>query len=526
MKVLVSDALSSQGIEILKGAGLEVDIQTKLTPAQLIEAIPAYDGLIIRSGTKVTKEVIAAAKRLKVIGRAGSGLDNVDLPAATARGIVVMNTPGGNTVTTAEHTFALLVAMVRQIPQAHASIKSGKWEKNKFMGIELFNKTLGIVGLGQIGSHVAKLAQGAMMTVVAYDAYLTPDNAKKMGVDLVDLPTLFSRADIITLHTPLTAETKYIINAAAIEKMKSGVRIINCARGGNVNEADLYEAMKRGKVAAAAFDVFEKEPVDPAHPLLTLENFICTPHLGAATAEAQENVATAIAEQAVDFLVRGVVRYAVNLPSIPADLLPKVQPYVTLAERLGLFVGQIMEGGVEEVTISYQGEVSELQTAPMTLAALKGLLSPILEETVNYVNAPTIARERGIKVSEIKSSGAGNFSSLISLLVRSNGRATEVSGAIFNKSEARLVEISKMALEVVLEGEMLYICNEDQPGVIGNLGLALAKNKINISRMELGREKPGGKAVSVVGVDAVVTPNVLQEIKALPHILSVKQVKL
>ncbi len=526
MKVLVSDALSAQGIDILKGAGLDVAVQTKLTPAQLIEAIPDYDGLIIRSGTRVTAEVISAAKRLKVIGRAGSGLDNVDLPAATARGIVVMNTPGGNTVTTAEHTFALLVSMVRQIPQAHASVKSGKWEKNKFMGVELFNKTLGIIGLGQIGSHVAKLAQGARMTVIAYDAYLTPENAKKAGVELVDLNTLFARADIITLHTPLTAETKYLINAAAIEKMKQGVRIINCARGGNVNEADLYAAMQSGKVAAAAFDVFEKEPVDPAHPLLTLDNFICTPHLGAATLEAQENVATAIAEQVVDFLVREVVRYAVNLPSIPADLIPKVQPYVALAEKMGLFMGQTIEGGIEEVTIAYRGEVSEVPTATLTLAALKGLLSPILEETVNYVNAPAMAKARGICVNEVKSSDAGNFSSLISLQVQANGKRYEALGAVFNKTEPRLVEVNKVALEVILEGNMLYIANEDQPGVIGNLGLALAKNKINISRMELGRQKLGGKAISVVGVDAVVPSEVLQEIKSLAHVLSVKQVRL
>lgn len=526
MKVLISDSLSERGVEILKKAGLNVDVKTKLTPAQLIEEIPNYDGLIIRSATKVTKDVIAAAKNLKVIGRAGSGLDNVDLPAATKRGIVVMNTPGGNTVTTAEHSFSLLMSMARQIPQANASVKSGKWEKNKFMGMELFNKTIGIIGIGQIGSYVAKLAQGANMTVIAYDAFLSPENAKKLGVEVVDLDTLFSRADIITLHVPMTTETKHMINAAAIQKMKHGVRIINCARGGIVNETDLFEALKSGKVAAAAFDVFEKEPVDPANPLLTLENFICTPHLGAATTEAQENVAWAIAEQIVDFLVRGVVRYAVNLPSISADLLPKVQPYVELAEKLGSFLGQTAEGGIEKVTIEYHGEAADLQTSPITLAAVKGLLAPILEETVNYVNAPSIAKERGIEVNEAKSSDAGNFSSLISIKVKSGGQTKVVSGSIFNKKEPRFVEIDGMSLEVVPEGDMLYLFNEDKPGVIGGLGQLLAKNQINISRMQLGRERAGGKAISVVGVDTVVSPEVLKDLKSIPHVLSVKRIKL
>ncbi len=526
MRVLISDSLSERGIEILKKAGLTTDVKTKLTPAQLIEEIAQYDGLIIRSGTKVTKEVIAAAKNLKVIGRAGSGLDNVDLPAATKRGIVVMNTPGGNTVTTAEHAFSLLMSMARQVPQANASVKSGKWEKNKFMGIELFNKTIGIIGIGQIGSYVAKLAQGANMTVLAYDAFLSPENARKLGVEVVDLETLFSRADIITIHAPLTTETKYMINAAAIQKMKQGVRIINCARGGIVNETDLYEALKSGRVSAAAFDVFEKEPVDPANPLLTLDNFICTPHLGAATNEAQENVAWAIAEQVVDFLVRGVVRYAVNLPSISADLLPKVQPYVDLAERMGSFLGQTAEGGIEKVTIEYRGEAADLQTSPITLAAVKGLLAPILEETVNYVNAPSIAKERGIEVNESKSSDAGNFSSLISIKVKAGGQTKVVSGTIFNKKEPRFVEIDGMSLEVVPEGDMLYLFNEDKPGVIGGLGQLLAKNQINISRMQLGRERAGAKAISVVGVDSVVSPEVLKELKSLPHVLSVKRVKL
>ncbi len=527
MKVLVSDSLSQQGIDILQKAGLTTDVKTKLTPAELIAMIPSYDGLIIRSGTKVTKEVIAAASNLKIIGRAGSGLDNVDIPAATHRGVVVMNTPGGNTVTTAEHTFALIFAMARQLPQAAASVKSGKWEKSKFMGIELFNKTLGIVGLGQIGAHVARLAQGAGMTVIAYDPYLSKESAEQNGVEGVDLDTLLVRSDIITLHVPLTPETENFINAERIQKMKPGVRIVNCARGGIVNEKDLSEALRSKQVAAAAFDVFEKEPVDPGNPLIQLDNFICTPHLGAATGEAQENVALAIAEQVVDFLTRGVVRYAVNLPSVPPDLLPKLQPYIHLAQQAGAFIGQTLEGGIEKITVEYHGEAADLQTAPVTLAAIKGVLGQILgEETVNYVNAPGIARERGIAVDEVKSSHAGNFQNLICLKVRSGDRTQTVSGTVFGKHAQRFVEIDTVALEVVPEGMMLYLLNEDKPGVIGGLGQVLAKHGINISRMQLGREAIGGKAISVVGIDTAVGPEVLKDLKSVPHILSVKRVTL
>jgi len=526
MRVLVSDSLSERGIEILKKAGLKVDVKTRLTPEQLIQTIPDYDGLVIRSGTTVTSEVVAAAKNLKVVGRAGSGLDNVDLEAATKRGIVVMNTPGGNTITTAEHTFALMVSMARKVPQACASTKAGKWEKKKFMGIELFNKTLGIIGVGQIGSHVAKLAQGMMMNVIAYDAYLSPENAGKMGIESVDLDTLYARADIITLHTPLTNETRHLIDAKAFSKMKQGVQLINCARGGIVNEEDLFQALQSQKVGAAALDVFEKEPVDPAHPLLTLENFICTPHLGAATNEAQENVALAIAEQLVDFLLHGVVRFAANLPSVSPDLLPKLQPYIELAEKVGSFIGQTGEGGVDEVTITYSGDAADIDTASILIAALKGLLSPILEEPVNAVNARGIAKERGIVIKEEKRSDSGDFSSLLSMKVKAGELTRSVKGAIFNKTEPRIVEIDGMSLEVIPHGHMLYFFNEDKPGVIGSLGQLLAKNNINISRMQLGREKAGGKAISVVGVDSVLTQKLLDEIKTLPHILSVKQIKM
>ncbi|HLB03125.1 MAG TPA: phosphoglycerate dehydrogenase [Nitrospiria bacterium] len=526
MKVLISDHLSPQGIEVLKRGGLQVEVRTKLTPEELIREMGGYEGLVIRSGTQVTSAVIEAAGRLKVIGRAGSGLDNVDLDAATRRGIVVMNTPGGNTVTTAEHTMALLLSLARAIPQATASVKAGRWEKQKFMGVELYNKNLGVIGLGQIGGYVAKLAQGFMMNVIAFDPYLSEDRAKKMGIEQVTLEDLFRRSDFISIHTPLTPETKNLINAQSIAKMKDGVRIVNCARGGIVNEADLYQALVAKKVAGAAFDVFEKEPADSQNPLLTLDNFICSPHLGAATTEAQENVALAIAEQIVDYLVHGVIRNAVNLPSIPADILPAVRPYLILAEKLGAFAAQVLEGGLEKVAIEYRGDVANLATTPITVAALRGLLNPILEDSVNYVNAPVIAKERGIEIKETRSTDAGDFTSLIILELQAGKGVVRVGGTLYRRKDPRIVDLNGFPLEVVPEGHMLVLSNLDQPGVIGSLGNFLGRHQINIASMQLGREKPGGKAISVIGIDASVTPDLLQEIKKLPHILSAKQIKL
>ncbi len=526
MKVLVSDKLSEKGVEILRAGGLAVDVKTQLNPGALLTAIKGYDGLIVRSATQVTSKVIEAAERLKVIGRAGSGLDNIDLASATKRGIVVMNTPGGNTVTTAEHTMALIFSLVRAIPEAAASTKSGKWEKNRFMGIELYHKTLGIIGAGQIGSYVAKLAQGAQMQVIAYDPYLSPESARKMGVEPVTLDELYQQADIITIHAPLTPETRSLIHADSISKMKDGVRIINCARGGIVNEQDLYKALVSGKVAGAAMDVFEQEPVDPSNPLLTLGHFIATPHIGAATTEAQEQVATAIADQMVDYLVRGVVRGAVNIPSVPVELLPTIQPYLLLAEKLGSFLAQSYEGGMERLTLEYRGEVAGLATPSITIAAIKGLLTPILEEPVNFVNAPLIAKERGIEIREIKSQEAGEFTSLLSLKVQGGTKEGAVAGMLYNRKDPRIIEIDGLSLEVVPEGYMLLLVNDDKPGVIGNIGSFLGENRINISRMQLGRERPGGKAISVVGIDSAVSSSLLTKLKKLPHILSAKQIRL
>ncbi len=524
-KVLISDSLSPRGIEILRAAGLEVAAKEKVSPEELLQIIGEYDGLIVRSATKVTAPVLAAAKRLRIVGRAGSGLDNVDLPEATKRGVVVMNTPGGNTVTTAEHTLGMLFAVARMIPQATASIREGRWEKKKFMGVELFGKTLGIIGLGNIGVIVANRAQGLKMQVIAFDPYISPEKAREYGVEMVDLPELYRRSDFITVHVPLTKETKDLLNQAAFARMKPEVRIVNCARGGIVNEQDLYEALRAGQVAGAAFDVFEKEPPGE-HPLLGLEHFIATPHLGAATEEAQENVAVAVAEQVVDFLVHGTIRNAVNVPCVAPDMLPKVQPYVTLAERLGSFLAQVYEGALTELTIEYRGEVTQLELAPITTAALKGLLTPILEEPVNFVNAPLIAKERGIRVKEIRSTEVEEFISLVRLRATSGARTVSVAGTLGSRKEPRIVEVDGLPLEVIPEGDLLMLYNDDKPGVVGNVGVLLGNRGINIAGLQLGREKPGGRAISIISIDTPLSEAVLAEIRKLSHVVSVKQIRL
>jgi len=525
VKVLISDNISPRGVEVLEKSGLTVDVRTGMSPEELLGCIGEYHGLVIRSATKVTAEVIEAAGRLKVIGRAGSGLDNVDRAAASAKGIVVMNTPGGNTVTTAEHALAMIVSLARNIPQATASMKAGLWEKKKFMGVELFNKTLGIVGLGAIGSQLARKAQGLEMHVLAYDPFLSDEKARTLGVEKVDLNELYKRSDFISLHTPKTPETTGMINRETIALMKNGVRIINCARGGIVNEQDLYEALRSGKVAGAALDVFETEPPKD-NPLLSLDNVICTPHLGASTEEAQVNVAVAVAEQIVDYLLNGTVRNAVNVPSIPADQVNRLQPYITLAERLGAFAAQIFEGGVEAIDVEYLGTASEIHTAPVTIAALKGFLSPILEETVNYVNAPFIAKERGIEVNEATRPDAGDYRSLLALRFRAPGRKVYIVGTLLSKKSPRIVAIDNYPVEIIPEGELLFLVNKDRPGVIGTIGTILARNEINIARMHFGRESAGGTAISVVSVDTTPSQAVLDEIRSQPNILSVKRVVL
>lgn len=526
MRVLVSDSLSEKGIEILKSSGMSVDVNTKLSKDELLKVIGDYDGLVVRSATKVTAEVLNAAKNLKVVGRAGAGLDNIDVVASTKKGVVVMNTPGGNTITTAEHSISMLLSMLRMIPQATASMKSGKWEKSKFTGTEFYNKTLGIVGMGRVGSHVAKLGQGLMMSVLAYDPYLSPENAQKMGVELVTLADIYKRSDFITVHSPLTPETRNLINSEAISQMKNGVVLVNCARGGIVDEDALYEALKSRKIAAAAFDVFVQEPVDPSNPLLTLDNFIATPHLGASTTEAQENVALAIAEQMVDYLTKGIIRNAANFPSVPPDVLQRLQPYISLAEKLGAFQSSICEGGIEKVSIEYRGKVAELSVAPLTIAALKGLLTPILEDTVNYVNAPSIAQERGITIEESKNKDAGDYISLITLTVSTKSATNTAKGALFSRRDPRIIELNGFPLEVVPEGYMLVLTNVDKPGVVGNMGTLLGQHEINIARMQFGRDIPGGKVVSVISIDSPASEELLDKIRKFPNVLSVKQIKL
>jgi D-3-phosphoglycerate dehydrogenase / 2-oxoglutarate reductase len=525
MKVLISDDLSPNGVEILKKAGLEVTARSKTSAEEIEKMIGDYDALVVRSATKVTAGLLEKATKLKVVGRAGSGLDNVDIPAATKKGVVVMNTPGGNTVTTAEHTIGMIFACARMIPQAYASMKAGKWEKKKFEGVELFEKTLGIIGLGAIGGVVANRCAGLGMKVLAYDPFISAEKAKNLGIELADLQTIYSRADFITIHTPKTKETANLINKDTIAKMKDKVRIINCARGGIVVEQDLYDALKSGKVAAAAFDVFEKEPPEN-HPLMTLDNFIATPHLGASTLEAQENVATAIAEQIVDYLIAGTVRNAVNVPSVPADQLPTLAPYINLAERMGLFQAQLCDGGLTQVVVEYSGEVANLKQEPMTHAVLKGLLAPTLQDTVNYVNAPLIAKDRGIEVKVSKSEDTKEYTSLITIKVKAGGKDLLVAGTLNSKKEPRIIQVDDFPMEAVPEGDMLVLMNNDKPGVIGGIGTLLGQNGINIARMQFGREKQGGHAMSVVSIDSTVADDLMEKIKKLPNVLSAKQIRI
>ncbi len=523
MKVLVSDNVAEQGISILKKAGFKVDVKVGMSPEELKGVIGDYHGMVIRSATQVTAAVIEAAKNLKVIGRAGSGLDNVDKAAASKKGIVVMNTPGGNTITTAEHTISMILSLSRRIPQATASMKEGKWEKKKFTGVELFNKTLGVVGIGAIGGEVAKRAQGFEMNVIACDPFLSDEKARTLGVEKVGLEDLFKRADFITFHTPLTQETRNLVNKDTIKLMKDGVRIVNCARGGIVNERDLYEALKSGKVAGAALDVFEKEPPEDS-PLIGLDNVVSTPHLGAATGEAQENVAVKVAEQIADYLLTGTITNAVNFPSIPPDQMPKLRPYITLAEKLGSFASQVLAGGITEVAVEYRGGASELNTEPITIAAVKGLLTPILEETVNFVNAPFIARERGIEVKETTGGDAGDYQSMLSLRIKAGEEERSFSGALFHRKDPRIVEVDSFPVEIIPEGTMLLMFNNDKPGVIGDIGNFLGKLDINIARMHFGRETAGGTAISVVSIDTPLTQEQIARIRKLPNILFVKQV--
>ena len=520
MKVLISDKLSAAAVDIFRARGITADVKTGLSPADLRGIIGAYDGLAVRSATKVTRELLDAAGSLKVVGRAGIGVDNVDVKSATARGIVVMNTPYGNAITTAEHAIAMMFALARQIPEASASTRAGKWEKNRFMGVELFGKVLGLIGCGNIGSIVADRAQGLKMRVIAYDPYLTAPRALDLGVEKVELAELLARADIITLHAPLTEVTRNILSREAIAATKRGVRIINCARGGLIDEVALAEALRAGHVAGAALDVFETEPATE-NPLFTLENVVCTPHLGAATAEAQENVALQVAEQMSDFLLTGAVTNAINMPSVSAEDAPRLKPYMELCRLLGSFAGQLTsarDGVIRTVAIEYEGNAAQLNHRPLTAAALAGLLAPVMAGA-NMVNAPVLARERGIDVAETVHDRPSEYQTLVRITVTTDQQTRAVAGTLFAGSRPRLVEIKGIKVEADFAPHMLYVTNQDKPGFIGRFGATLAGAGINIATFHLGRASQGGDAICLVSVDEAVAEEVLAMVRTLPLVM-------
>ncbi len=515
-KVLISDKMDPKAAEIFRARGVEVDEITGKTPDELKAIIGDYDGLAIRSSTKVTKEILDAATNLKVVGRAGIGVDNVDIPAASSRGVVVMNTPFGNSITTAEHAIALMFALARQLPEADASTQAGKWEKNRFMGVELTAKTLGLIGAGNIGSIVAERALGLRMKVVAFDPFLTEERAIELGVEKVDLDTLLARADFITLHTPLTDQTRGILSKEALAKTKKGVRIINCARGGLIDEAALKEALDSGHVAGAALDVFATEPAKE-NPLFGTPGFISTPHLGASTTEAQVNVAIQVAEQMADFLLSGGVTNALNMPSLSAEEAPRLKPYMALAEKLGSLVGQLAHGPLQGVSIEAEGDAAALNQKPMTGAVLAGLMRAY-SDSVNMVNAPFLAKERGLDVREVRNEREGDYHTLVRVTVKTESGERSVAGTLFGDNKPRLVELFGIQVEADLAGSMLYVVNEDQPGFIGRLGSLLGEKGVNIGTFHLGRRQAGGEAILLLSVDGKMDKPFLDTVRALPGV--------
>ncbi|MGD0190815.1 MAG: phosphoglycerate dehydrogenase [Rhizomicrobium sp.] len=519
-KVLIADKLSPAALAIFKERGVEADVKTGLSKDELLKIVADYDGIAIRSATKITAEVIKAARNLKVVGRAGIGVDNVDIPAATAAGVIVMNTPFGNSITTAEHAIALMMALARELPAANASTHAGKWEKNRFMGVELYGKTLGLIGAGNIGSIVADRAKGLKMKVVAFDPYLSAERAATLGVEKVELNDLLSRADFITLHTPLTHETRNIISADAIGRMKKGVRIINCARGGLIDEQALKAALESGQVAGAALDVFEEEPAT-ANALFGSDKIVATPHLGASTSEAQENVALQVAEQISDYLLTGAIANALNMPSISADEAQRVRPWIALAEKLGLFAGQLTDTSIMGVDILYEGTAGALNTRALTQAALAGLLRPALPD-VNMVNAPSVAKDRGIRISETRRDRLGIYEGYIKLIIQAEGLIRSVAGTVFSDGRPRLIQIKDINLDAEFAAHMLYVTNEDKPGFIGRLGTLLGDSKVNIASFALGRSAPGADAIALIEVDGEIDDQVISDIRKLPLVKQAK----
>lgn len=522
-RVLISDKLSDSAVEIFRNRGLDVDFQPDLGKDKeaLLAAIPDYDGLAVRSASKVTEKIIAAAKNLKVIGRAGIGVDNIDVAAASQKGIIVMNTPFGNSITTAEHAIAMMLATARQIPAADRSTQEGRWEKSRFMGVEVTGKTLGIIGCGNIGAIVASRAQGLSMKVIAYDPFLSASRAEILGVEKVELDELLRRADFISLHTPLTDKTRNILSADAIDKAKHGVRIINCARGGLVDEVALKAALDAGHVAGAALDVFAEEPAEK-NPLFNTENVVCTPHLGAATSEAQENVAVQIAEQMSDYLLNGAVTNALNMPSITAEEAPLLKPFCSLAEKIGSFAGQLTETALTGIKIEYEGPVAEMNTKALTAALLTGLLRPQLHD-VNMVSAPIMVKDRGISVEEVRRAQGGAYENYIRLTVLTERQDRSVAGTVFSDGRPRLIQVKGINMEAELGDHMLYITNEDKPGFIGALGTVLGNSGVNIATFNLGRQTKGGDAIALVEIDGSLDAKVLEAVAQLPHVQQVKE---
>jgi D-3-phosphoglycerate dehydrogenase len=526
MKILVSDPLSEVGVNIFRETpGIDVYVNTGLSHEELKGIIGRYDAIAIRSATKVTGDIIEAADSLKVIGRAGIGLDNVDITAASQRGIVVMNTPEGNTITTAEHTIAMIMSLTRNIPQATASLKAGKWEKKKYQGRELFNKTLGLIGAGHIGRIVAERARGMKMNVIVYDPYIKPEAIERLDLEPVSFGELLKRADYLTIHTPKTDETTNMINSGSIAKMKKGAMVINCARGGIVNEDDLCDALESGHLAGAAMDVFSTEPPGKIR-LMNQPNFICTPHLGASTKEAQDNVAKDVAEQIVAYLLHGSVKNAVNVPSLSSELMTTLRPYVILLERMGSLQSQLADSAILEASINYLGAVTEYDLGPLTTAMLKGLLTPILKDDVNFINAPYIAADRGIKVVESKSKTSEDFSSLVNLTVKTLEGQNIISGTIFGKTLPRILRINNFYLEAIPEGHNLLLYNQDSPGVIGQIATTLGNRSINISRMQVGEKKKKKQNIILLTTNSFVEDKVVEELRNLTQVFSVRRIEL
>jgi D-3-phosphoglycerate dehydrogenase len=522
-KVLISDQMDSKAAEIFRANGVEVDERPGLGKDELKAIIGDYDGLAIRSATKVTAELLEAATNLKVVGRAGIGVDNVDIPAATAKGVVVMNTPFGNSITTAEHAIALMFALARDLPAADLSTQAGKWEKNRFMGVELTSKTLGLIGCGNIGSIVADRALGLRMKVVAFDPFLTAERAVELGVEKVELDQLLARADFITLHTPLTDQTRNILSREKLAGTKKGVRIVNCARGGLIDEGALRDALDSGQVAGAALDVFVEEPAKD-NPLFGAPGLVATPHLGASTTEAQVNVAIQVAEQMSEYLTRGGVTNALNVPSLSAEEAPRLRPYMELAEKLGSLVGQLSHGALAGLSVEVEGAAAELNMKPITGAVLAGYMR-VYSDTVNMVNAPFLAKERGLDVREIRHDREGDYHTLLRVAAVTSTGERSVAGTLFGDSAPRLVEIFGIKVEAELEGEMIYIVNEDAPGFIGRLGTILGEAGVNIGTFHLGRRAAGEEAVALVSVDNHVEPELVARLEAIPGVKRVKPLR-